>query len=129
MNIMLFAIPVFFLLIGIELLFAKIQQRELYRFSDAVSNISCSIVQQVGGVFLKTLTIGVYYLLYEYARLWDVPNVWWSYILLFILIDCLYYWFHRYSHEINAFWGTHVVHHQSEDYNLSVALRQSAFQS
>ena len=41
---------------------------------------------------------------------------------LFVLL------FHRYSHEINAFWGTHVVHHQSEDYNLSVALRQSAFQ-
>jgi hypothetical protein len=44
------------------------------------------------------------------------------------LIDFFYYWFHRYSHEINAFWGAHVVHHQSEDYNLSVALRQSAFQ-
>ena len=129
MNIMLFAIPVFFLLIGIELLFAKIQQKELYRFSDAVTNISCGIVQQVSGVFMKTLTIGLYYLLYQYARLWEMPNVWWSYILLFILIDCLYYWFHRYSHEINAFWGTHVVHHQSEDYNLSVALRQSAFQS
>jgi sterol desaturase/sphingolipid hydroxylase (fatty acid hydroxylase superfamily) len=45
-----------------------------------------------------------------------------------MLIDMLYYWFHRYSHEINAFWGAHVVHHQSEEYNLSVALRQSAFQ-
>jgi hypothetical protein len=48
--------------------------------------------------------------------------------MLFLLADLAYYWAHRKSHEINLFWGGHVVHHQSEDYNLSVALRQSSFQ-
>lgn len=131
MDIMLYAIPVFFLLIGIELLVARWQHQQLYRFGDAISNISCGIVSQVGGVFLKALTLGLYILLYNIIRntgLPAVPDTWWSYILLFISVDCLYYWFHRYSHEISAFWGAHVVHHQSEDYNLSVALRQSTFQ-
>lgn len=128
MDIMLYAIPVFFILIGIELLVARWQHRQLYRFSDAVSNISCGILSQVGGVFLKALTVGLYILVYEYLRLTTIPDTWWSYTLLFILVDFIYYWFHRYSHEINVFWGAHVVHHQSEDYNLSVALRQSTFQ-
>lgn len=125
---MLYAIPVFFILIGIELIIEKFQNNQLYRFNDAYSNISCGITQQIIGVFYKSVMLLAYYFLYTNFRLFDIPNTWWSYILLFLGIDCLYYFFHRYSHEINAFWGTHVVHHQSEDYNLSVALRQSAFQ-
>jgi len=127
-TIMLYAIPVFFLLIGIELLVGLWMQREYYRFSDAFANISCGITQQVSGGILKLLGLGLYVFLYQNARLIDVPNNWATYLLLFLLIDLLYYWFHRYSHEINTFWGAHVVHHQSEEYNLSVALRQSSFQ-
>ncbi len=129
MNIMIFAIPVFFILIGVELLIERKHQANWYRLNDAMSNISCGISQQVSGVFMKSIGLLAYVLLYENFRLLDIPNTWWSYLLLFLGIDCLYYFFHRYCHEINIFWGTHVVHHQSEDYNLSVALRQSAFQS
>lgn len=129
MNIMLLAIPIFFLLIGLELLVAKLQQTQLYRFNDAVSNISCGIVQQVSGAFTKLIGLAAYSFIYYNFGLFEIPNTWWSYLLLFLGIDFLYYWFHRYAHEISAFWGTHVVHHQSEDYNLSVALRQSTFQS
>jgi alkylglycerol monooxygenase len=127
MDIMIYAIPVFFLLIGIELLVGIYTHQKLYRLSDAVANISCGITQQVFGVVIKLLGFGAYIFLYELTPL-RIPNNWATYILLFLLIDMLYYWFHRYSHEINTFWGAHVVHHQSEDYNLSVALRQSAFQ-
>jgi sterol desaturase/sphingolipid hydroxylase (fatty acid hydroxylase superfamily) len=49
-------------------------------------------------------------------------------IACFLGADFLYYWFHRTSHEVNALWGAHVVHHQSEEFNLAVALRQGAFQ-
>ena len=49
--------------------------------------------------------------------------------MLFLLVDLAYYWGHRMSHEVNLFWGGHVVHHQSEEYNLSVALRQSSLQT
>jgi sterol desaturase/sphingolipid hydroxylase (fatty acid hydroxylase superfamily) len=129
MKIMLYAIPVFFLLIGLELLFARLGKTRLYRLPDAVANINCGIVQQVGGVFLKTAVFGLYWWVFENVRLWDVPDTWWTWILLFVAVDCCYYWFHRYAHEISLLWGTHVVHHQSEEYNLSVALRQSLFQS
>lgn len=128
MKVMLFAIPIFFLLIGIELFIAHLHKKELYRFNDMISNISCGISQQAIGIFIKVVTLGAYVYCYQLSP-FKIPNTWWTYVLLFLGIDLLYYWFHRYAHEISLFWGTHVVHHQSEDYNLSVALRQSAFQS
>jgi len=52
-----------------------------------------------------------------------------AWIVCFLGVDFCYYWFHRKSHEMNALWAAHVVHHQSEEYNLSVALRQSSLQA
>ena len=52
----------------------------------------------------------------------------WAWVACFLGVDFFYYWFHRASHRVNAVWATHVVHHQSEEYNLAVALRQGAFQ-
>lgn len=124
------AIPVFFLLIGIELIVEKITKANMYRFNDAIANISCGIGQQVLGVFIKTLLLLGYVWLYENHRFLDFPaEKWWTWVLLFVGIDFFYYWFHRYAHEISIMWGGHIVHHQSEEYNLSVALRQGAFQT
>ena len=128
MKIMLFAIPVFFLLIGLELLLQRLKNTQLYRFNDAVTNISCGIQQQVTGVLFKTVIFAGYVWVYDH-RLWTIPEVWWSFILVFIGVDFFYYWFHRSTHEVSILWGTHIVHHQSEEYNLSVALRQSAIQA
>ena len=128
-NYIALAIPVFFLLIGVELLIGKLQKTDLYRFNDAITNISCGIGQQVIGVFIKTAVIIGYVFLYDNYRLWDIsdtnPLMW---FVLFIGVDFFYYWFHRLSHEVSFIWGSHVVHHQSEEYNLSVALRQGWFQ-
>jgi alkylglycerol monooxygenase len=122
------AIPIYFLLIGIELLVERFSQQKIYRLNDAVTNISCGITSQLTGIFFKIFTIGIYALIFENLRFFTVTSTWYSWILLFFLVDLGYYWAHRMSHEINLFWGGHVVHHQSEDYNFSVALRQSSFQ-
>src|SRR5207245_4733088 len=71
-----------------------------------------------------------YLYLYGRWRVFDVPGgAVWAWVACLLGVDLLYYWFHRKSHEVNAFWAAHVVHHQSEEYNLAVALRQGAFQS
>lgn len=124
------AIPVFFLLIGVELIAEKVTRTQYYRFNDAVANISCGIGQQVLGIFIKTLLLLAYVWIYNNYKLADFPaDQWWTWVLLFIGVDFFYYWFHRYAHEISIMWGGHIVHHQSEEYNLSVALRQGAFQT
>lgn len=127
-NPIILSIPVFFILIGLELLVDKWRNKSNYRFNDAITNISCGIGEQVTGVFFKLAVVGLYQFLYENYALFNIPVNWTTGILLFIGVDFFYYWFHRYSHVINLFWGGHVVHHQSEEYNLSVALRQGWFQ-
>jgi alkylglycerol monooxygenase len=122
------SIPIFFVLIGIELIVERISNQKLYRLPDAIANLSCGITSQLSGLFLKIFAIGVYQLLHENFNqvVWD--RNWHYWLSLFLLADLAYYWAHRMSHEVNLFWGGHVVHHQSEDYNLSVALRQSSLQ-
>ncbi len=122
------SIPIYFFLIGAELLIQQFSKQRLYRLNDAVTNISCGITSQLLGVFLKILSIGVYQLVFENFAIWQIPTNWVTLVVLFVAVDFFYYWAHRKSHEINLFWGGHVVHHQSEDYNLSVALRQGSFQ-
>ncbi len=123
------AIPVFFLLIGIELVAARLLERDSYRLSDSVNDLSCGVLQQLGGVFLKTVLFAGYAGLYAGYRLFEIPtHAAWAWAACFVGHDFLYYWFHRFSHEVNAGWAAHVVHHQSEEYNLTVALRQGAFQ-
>jgi alkylglycerol monooxygenase len=127
-NPIVLSIPIFFILIGVELLVERFTNQKLYRLPDAIANLSCGITSQLSGLFLKIFAIGVYQYLFQHFALfeWDRSVIYW--IALVLLTDLAYYWAHRMSHEINLFWGGHVVHHQSEDYNLSVALRQSSLQ-
>lgn len=134
-NPIILSIPIFFFLIGAELLFDFYQQRKakpaLYRWKDTFTNISCGIIEQATGVFAKAFTVGMYALAYDLVRGMGVPGIPenpWTFALCFVAGDFFYYWSHRLSHQVNLFWTGHVVHHQSEDYNLGVALRQGALQ-
>jgi alkylglycerol monooxygenase len=133
-----YAVPVFFLLIGIELVAAIWAQKKAYRLHDSINDLSCGITEQMVGLFLKGLLLAGYLGTYAYARRrginvvdvqsYSASGKWVAAIVLFLGVDCAYYWFHRIAHEYNAPWAGHVVHHSSEDYNLAVALRQGTFQ-
>ena len=129
LNPIVLSIPIFFLLIGIELVVERFSHRKLYRLPDSIANLSCGITSQLSGLFLKVLAIGVYEVVFSNFALFQLERNWIYWVALFFLVDFAYYWAHRMSHQINLFWGGHVVHHQSEEYNLSVALRQSSFQT
>lgn len=138
MNYIALAIPAFFLLIGVELLIDKIKKTKYYRFNDAVTNLNCGVGSQVLGVFLKAFIYIGYYFLYNNYKIFVLPGIGQEFatsevlltgFVLFLGVDFFYYWFHRLAHEINVLWGSHVVHHQSEEYNLTVALRQGWVQS
>lgn len=134
MDLIIYSIPVFFALLLIEVAwdyFSRKKQEKVYRLNDAVTNISCGIADQVSGIFAKLFTIGAYILVFERSdslRVWEWTSSWPAWIACFLAVDMAYYWAHRLSHEVNLLWTGHVVHHQSEEYNLSVALRQGAFQ-
>ncbi len=123
------SIPVFFLLIGVELLYARWRREDLYRLNDSVNDISTGILDQVLGVFTKAITVGAYAVVWERLRVseWNASSAG-TWVVCFLGVDFFYYWFHRVSHESNLPWGAHIVHHSSEEFNLSVALRQGALQ-
>lgn len=126
-NYFALAIPFFIGGMLIELVYQWLSKRSLYRFDDLITNLSCGIGQQVIDIFLKVLILGLYSWVYENLRFFSIPPNIYTWILLFVLIDLCFYWFHRVAHQVNILWGTHIVHHQSEEFNLSVALRQSWF--
>jgi len=119
------AVPFFFLLIGVELVVARARRRRVYRLADALGDIGCGMIQQVALVFLAGSVIAGYTYVHEHLRVvtWGSASAEWA--VAFVGVDFLYYWWHRSSHGVNLLWAAHVVHHQSEDYNLAVALRQA----
>lgn len=128
MDPVVLSIPIFFILIGMEVAYGRYKDRKLYRLNDAITNISCGVVEQLTGVFAKVFTVAAYHFVYTHFAFFELSNTWYWILLCFIGVDFCYYWAHRMSHEVNLFWLGHIVHHQSEEYNLSVALRQSVFQ-
>ncbi|KAJ3110454.1 hypothetical protein HDU96_006609 [Phlyctochytrium bullatum] len=111
---------------------SKETHRKLFRYprlNDAIGSISAGMIQQVTKIFTKGLELSAYVYIFDNFRIVDVdPSNPWLWLLAFFGVDLGYYLFHRGAHEINLFWATHVVHHSSEEYNQTTALRQSAFQ-
>lgn len=128
MDYIALAIPLFFLLMGIELAWSAWTHRKVYRFNDFVANMGCGIGSQVVGAFTKAAIFGIYLWVHDHLRLFTLENTALTWVATFLLVDLGYYWFHRLSHQVNFLWAAHIVHHQSEEYNLSVALRQSWWQ-
>jgi alkylglycerol monooxygenase len=125
-NYIALAIPFFFLLIGLEVWAARRRGVRVHRFNDAVVDLACGMTQQVALVFFAAALAGAYAWTYGHQRLVTfAPGSPWPWLLAFVAVDLTYYWWHRLSHEVNVLWAVHVVHHQSEDYNLAVALRQA----
>jgi len=127
MNYVLYAIPFFFLLIALELGADYWRGVRTYRLADAINSLSAGVLSQALGLLTKALGILVYAVAFEQLALLQLDaNALWVWLLAFVFYDFCYYWNHRIGHERNVFWASHVVHHQSEEYNLSTALRQTS---
>ena len=119
-----YAIPAFILFVLLEAYYGYRKKKNFYRLNDTVSNFSLGIGSQISGALSKGLIFGMYIYIHDHFAFFHLPKTWWSFALCIVLFDFLFYWAHRISHESNFLWGAHVAH-QSEEYNLSVALRQS----
>ena len=127
MNYVLYAIPFFFLLIGLELLVDRWRGVSTYRLADSINSLSAGVLSQVSGLLTKGLGLLTYGFAVQHLALFELSaQQTWVWVLAFVLYDFCYYWNHRLGHERNVLWAAHSVHHQSEDYNLSTALRQTS---
>ena len=128
-QIIVLATPVFLLLIAAEFAWGLAKGRNTYRLNDATNSIALGMLSQISAVITRTLRIGIYVAVFEHVALWRNDAFWQSWggwLLALLFYDFCYYWLHRAGHEVAVFWAAHVVHHQSQDYNLSTALRQTS---
>lgn len=129
-NLMSYAIPAFLLLILIEAIINTRKVLANYRVNDTVNNFSTGMLEELINLFFKSTILFIYNKLYNDCSILHLSSnsiaVW---LALWLSVDFCYYWLHRASHRCTFLWAGHSVHHQSEQYNLSVALRQGIIQA
>jgi len=129
LDLIALAVPIFFAAIAAEVVADRVRRTGHYRFGTAMADLEVGIVSQVGDVFLRSLGVAAYAAVYSYRLIEFRDGSVWPWVVGLVGIDFLYYWWHRASHVVNVLWAVHAVHHQSEDFNLAVALRQPAFEA
>jgi sterol desaturase/sphingolipid hydroxylase (fatty acid hydroxylase superfamily) len=126
-NLVLYAVPLFVLALLVEFFYGRRKGENTYQLADTINSLQMGTLSRLRGVLQIGIGGAVYGALTNQFTLVqmsiDDPLVW---VLAFLGYDLCYYWFHRYGHEWRLFWASHVAHHQSEEYNLSTALRQTS---
>ncbi|MFL9927173.1 sterol desaturase family protein [Herbaspirillum lusitanum] len=128
-QIIVCVIPFFLLLIAVEFAYGYVRRRNTYRVSDAISSLSQGVISQLVALVTQLFQVGLYAIAYRlfaifpHVRFWQGALGWIAAIVLYDFCD---YWLHRMGHENALMWAAHAVHHQSQDFNLSTALRQES---
>lgn len=124
-NLIYYAIPFFIVTVIFEsvVLFKKAPKN--YNFKDTIASLAMGIGNVLVSLISKLIVVFVFSYIYENFRLFTIPFTWWAWLFILFADDLCYYWFHRIGHESRFFWASHIVHHSSQKYNLSTALRQT----
>jgi sterol desaturase/sphingolipid hydroxylase (fatty acid hydroxylase superfamily) len=134
MDLIALAVPFFLAALFLELAVDRVKQTGYYRSNDAINSLSAGILSESTGYFTKLVQFTIWGFVLSKLALFEWQRSWFDaslqgvllWILAAILWDFCYYWNHRLGHEISILWAAHAVHHQSEEYNLSTALRQTS---
>ena len=122
--IITYAVPGFVLLIIIEMIAVRLTKKGRYEYRDSASSLAMGLGNRVFGIAIGGLVVLAYFGVYQF-RLFNLGWTWPVMIACFFAEDLAYYWFHRIAHERRFFWASHIVHHSSQHYNLTTALRQT----
>lgn len=128
-NIYTLLTPIAIGLIILELIFCWLARKDHFTFQESVANFGTALGNQTTNVLVAVFVVVTYGFLWENFHLidFDMDN-WWNWLILLLGIDFLFYWFHRWGHEVNILWAAHSPHHSAEEMNLLVGLRASVTQ-
>ena len=125
--LILISTPIYFIIIGMEIILSHTQHRKLYTVKDTVANIYLMLLNSAIDLGFRVIYLAILQYFYVHARLtWQ--NVFAYWFILVIAEDFLYYWLHRFDHQVRLFWAVHVTHHSSQLMNFTVGFRSSVFQ-
>jgi alkylglycerol monooxygenase len=129
MNSSACIIPGVLLVIVIEFLIARLLNKKVYHYKSTIVSLSIGTAERL----LNLWCLGIFYFLFNFIytnySLFIISNTWYNWIILLLITDFVWYWYHRLGHEINILWAFHIVHHQSEDYNYATSTRITIFQA
>lgn len=123
--LILIGIPVLIGLVILENIVAKRRNLKLYTLSDSITNLCCGLLERVFDIFFSVIALVGFNYIYENIAPFPIELSAISWIIGLFVADFIAYWFHRLSHEINFLWAAHIVHHQSEELNLTTVFRVS----
>ncbi|WP_293861626.1 sterol desaturase family protein [Sphingomonas sp. SCN 67-18] len=119
-----FAVPAFIALVLVEMIVARFRDPRRYEPRDTLTSLMLGFGSSIAGVLSLGAVVAAAYWVSRFA-VFDIGFTWWAWPLCFLLDDLAYYAFHRSAHRVRWFWASHVIHHSSQHYNLSTALRQT----
>ena len=130
-DIYTYGIPLIILLIISEIIYSHVYKLKYYKSKDSAAAFGLLLGNYAVNLGTKGSILVLYFYLYNYRLLTinDLMPVWMVWILTFVVIDFVYYWYHRCSHRVRFFWAVHMNHHSSEEMNFTVSLRQAWFGS
>ena len=123
LNWIAFIIPLFLGLMWLEYRLSGTRRSEVFHFDEAVANLNVGIAERLSDLFTTGMFFFVFAWIKKHYGIFDIHPNGATWVLLFLFTDLLWYWYHRFGHEVNLLWAAHVVHHQSEDYNFTVSAR------
>lgn len=130
LNPIAFVIPAFFLFLGLEYYVTKQRKQEvLFNYEGSIANLSVGIAERLLNLLITGSFYSLYDYVYEHFSVFNLPSSWWMWAILLLATDFVWYWYHRLGHEVNLFWGAHIVHHQSEEFNYTVSARITTLQA
>ena len=125
--LLLISTPFYMVIIGIELLLSNYHHKKTYNRKDTFTNVYLMLMNGLIDLFFRGFYLVILDFCWRY-RLIEFEHIPVYWIMLVLLEDFIYYWLHRFDHEIRFFWAVHVTHHSSEQMNFTVGFRSSVFQ-
>lgn len=127
--LILITTPLYLVVIGLELLFSHLHKQDSYTWKDTLQNIYMMILNALLDLVFRIIYIGIILsFFYDHRIASPVHNPWLYWTVLLVFEDFMYYWLHRVDHYCRLFWATHVTHHSSPKFNLTVGFRSSVME-
>lgn len=126
---MALAVPFFLFFIGLEYLIAKRSGRQIFNFTSSIANMNVGVAERLIDMFTAAAFYFFYDYLYQHFAIFHIKPTLLTWVALILSTDLIWYWYHRLGHKVNLFWGFHVVHHTSEEFNYTAGTRITVFQA
>ncbi|RFM27878.1 sterol desaturase family protein [Deminuibacter soli] len=125
--LILISMPVYIIIIGLELVLTHMQHRKAYTVKDTVHNVYLTLLNAGLDIIFRAAYVGILGYFFQHALMtWQHVVAYW--IMLLVAEDFMYYWLHRFDHEVRLFWAVHVTHHSSRYFNFTIGFRSSVFE-